>query len=235
MEELIHHDAEAVVLTGSYAREEANDRSDVDLIAIGVGRSRLRMHDDLLISESWTTVEEVRRMFHSPGDVGTAIPGWRRAIVLHDPNAIAADLKREAEDWTWETLDDLDDYVAATVTGFAEEAFRLVGHVERGESRRAAVQRSVMALQLAAVMAVHHRLLYETENRLWDLVCDVTGREWAKAQDAALSIRGEDVAASADAALTLYRLVSERVAPLLSVEQRRVVTSALRLTRSHTS
>lgn len=107
------------------------------------------------------------------------------------------------------------------------------GGPEAGRARRAhdpllaAVQRSVLALRLPRVMAIHHRLLYETENRLWHLVAQAMGDDWAAAQAAALGLsQGED----ADrAALQLFTLTVNEVGPLLTPSQAEVVDLALRV------
>jgi hypothetical protein len=78
-------------------------------------------------------------------------------------------------------------------------------------------------------MAVHHRILFGTDNVLWDLVGQHMGARWRRAQGAALSEEGEPLEASCKAALELYRLAAADVRPLLSGEQRRVVDAATAL------
>ena len=87
--------------------------------------------------------------------------------LLHDPEGRAGLLKQEAIKWSREVLDDrCDGWVAERVVGYAEEVQKLVDALDNGRTLTAAVQRTVLGLRLARILAVHHRLLYGTENVL---------------------------------------------------------------------
>lgn len=226
--DLVGQGAKAAVLTGSHTRGDANPLSDVDIHAIGVGPVyTLRVERERLVAVSWKTEEDERRALREPTSVGAVVPAWRGAHILHDPDGLAARLRREAERFDWSAISvDSDKWVADATVGYAEEVLKLLA-ARRGNDRLlAAVQRSVLALRLPRVMAVHHRLLYETENRLWHLVAQRMGDEWAAAQAAALGLEpGED----ADrAALRLFALAAEEVRPLLTPSQAAVAALALR-------
>jgi predicted nucleotidyltransferase len=160
--------ATAVVLTGSVARGEATNRSDLDLVIVGDGPGYLlRIEDGVLVSESWATEDAHRARFGSPREVGSSIPGWREASVLHDPDGAAARLREEALSWTWEELGaSADEWVAEELTGFVEEVQKLAGALAEGRTLTAAAQRDTLALRLAPILAVHHRLLHGSENAL---------------------------------------------------------------------
>jgi hypothetical protein len=224
--------ASSVVVAGSYVRGDARPDSDIDLYFIGDGPEYgLSRRGSFLISSSWQSVEAVRASLREPGRVGGVVPGWRRAVILHDTDGIAAGLQQEAIDWIWEDIGDaiLDRYVADGITGFAEEVHKLVSNRDAGRSTAAAAQRSILALRLAPLLSVHLRMLYETENRLWDLVDDAMGDGWAGAQSAALGMAGESLDATCDAALELYALACRRVWPLFDERERSVVSHACRL------
>lgn len=74
-------------------------------------------------------------------------------------------------------------------------------------------------------MSVHRRILYGSENALWDLVAKAEGPEWAAAQDTALGLDGGP-AEGGVAALRLFALAAERVAGLLNSKQTAVVELA---------
>ena len=59
------------------------------------------------------------------------------------------------------------------------------GDHQTGHRATAAVQRSILAIRPAQILAVHRRILYGSENRLWDLAADVMGEEWRLTQSAA--------------------------------------------------
>lgn len=221
--------AAAVVLLGSVARGDAHAASDIDLIALGDGPEyHLDRVEGWLVSVSWRTAEAVRAAFDSPAQAGGAVPAWRGAVLLRDPRRLAEGLRNEALAWEWDRISDAcDRWVAEQVTGFAEEAQRLVGHLRLRRRRAAAVIRGVLALQLPSVIAVHRRVLHDSENRLWDLVAEAEGADWAAAQDRALALdaHGEDEANHA--ALDMYTLAAAAVRPLLTAEQAAVVDGAL--------
>jgi hypothetical protein len=86
----------------------------------------------------------------------------------------------------------------------------------------------VLALRLARILAIHRRVLYGSENHLWDEVSREMGAAWGDAQAAALAIRGETLDVSSKAALRLFQLVVDETRPLLNERQYAVVAHALR-------
>lgn len=102
---------------------------------------------------------------------------------------------------------------------------KLVAARGAGDAQLAAVQRSILALRLPIVMAVHHRLLYDSENHLWRHVAEAGGERWWTAQTEAFGLGHPD--AADEAALTLYGLAADAVRHLLSPDQRAVVEFAL--------
>ena len=229
---LVAAGARAVWLAGSHARFEARRHSDVDLGVIaeraGMGPGyRLERAGDHLVSVSWTTGDATRASFANPAVLGAAVPGWRRAVALHDPDGIAAALRAEAIAWRWDPVAErADAWVAEQVVGYAEEVHKLVGALETGARFRVAVQRDVLATRLAPVLSVHRRILYDTENVLWDLVAEAEGEHWRAAQSAAFALDGEPLAVAASAALALYVHAADATAVLLDERQRAVVEHA---------
>ena len=229
--QLVEDGAQAVVLAGSYAREEATDLSDVDLYAIGDGpRYRLRALNGVLLSVSWRTRAEERAALRRPDSVGGVVPGWRRARILHDPAGVAATLQAAARAFDWSTIaTECDAWVADQITGYAEEVLKLVAARRSGDPELASIQRSVLALRLPVVMAVQHRVLYDSENHLWRMVSEAGGEQWAAVHAGALRLGDGRTADDADrSALALYALAVESIAHLLSDEQQAVVDVALR-------
>jgi hypothetical protein len=231
-DEATRRGALAVILTGSHVRGSAHPESDIDLYCIGSGPDyELSRAGAFLISESWLSASACRAAFLEPRQVGSAIPGWRQAVILADPTGIAAQLQAEAHAWTWDVIGEatLDRWVAEQITGFAEEVHKLVIALERGNALVATAQRSILALRLAFVMAVNERILYDSENDVWDIVSVRLGKRWGDAQRIALSGEGQYRQEACSAALELYALAAARGDALLSREQRAVVRHALRL------
>jgi predicted nucleotidyltransferase len=238
-QELAERGAEAVALVGSYVRGEAHAHSDIDLLALGPRRlptsprpDELLRRGGFLVSVSWRPADAHREDFRSP-DWTALVPAWRSAIPIHDPGGVVQALKREAEAWTWADVEKPDEWVAAQITGYAEEVHKLLGALAHERSWSAAVQRSLLAVRLARIMAVRLRLLHETENELWDLVAAELGEQWRRAQAAALGTGGESLEASCRAALELYRLAAREADPLLNDVQREVVEHACAIAADH--
>jgi hypothetical protein len=233
-DELTATGARAVVLVGSHARGAATPESDVDLVAIGSGPGyQLSVREGRLISLSWHTEEQQREQFRSPRSAVTEIPGWRSAVIIKDSDGIAAALQREAVTWTWDQVAvAAREWVAAELTGYAEEVHKLVAALRCGRPRLAAVQRGVLVLHLPLVLAVHFEILYESENEVWDAVADRAGEHWRSRQDRALSLSRPPPADSGRAALELYEQAVSIAGQLFSDEQRSVVAHTVSLIRS---
>ena len=230
-ERLASEGAEAVVVFGSQVREDAYKESDIDVHAIGKGLSyRLERFRGFLVSISWATARQHHLAFKNPGEVGGIVPAWRNALILYDPQKIAEELKEKARKWQWASLGSRgDSWVAEELTGWAEEVHRLVGNLQLKRRSAASVQRSVLAIQMAKVLSVHHRILYDSENQLWDSVSAKMGKSWASVQSAALGEGGESFEDTCDAALRLFSLTAQEVKDLLDERQLQVVAHACKI------
>lgn len=219
--------AEAVVLVGSRVRGDAHGHSDLDLIALGRGPvRRLEVHEPFVVAVQWRTAAQVRGGFADLEDLGT-VPGWRRALVLYDPKRQAASLKREALAWTWKALGPRPDaWVAEQITDYAEEVLKLVGSLRAGRYSAAAAQRSVLALRLPRVLAVHRRTLYDGDSQLYEAICAAMGEPWRRAHRRALGVEAETLEQTCGAALELYALAAEETKQLLDERQFAVVRGA---------
>ena len=152
---------------------------------------------------------------------------WRGALMLHDPNGIAASLQHAAHSWEWDRIHtQCERAVASELVELAEEVHRLVGLRLAGRVRAAAPIRWALARSLVRAMAIHNRLLYDSENAMWDLVNSVMGHDWERDFDIAIGVqRG-----AADlAALSLYRQAVARADRVLTGQQRTVTDAALRM------
>ena len=228
-DELVEDGAEAVVLVGSHARGDDGPESDVDVLAVGprAFSFRLERHGGLLVSVTSRPVEAYRQELTDPSFVCAAVPGWREAVPLHDPHGTAASLIEEARAWTWPPLERrCDEWVAEQVCSLAEEVHKLVSALRSNARQTAAVQRSILAVHLAPILAVHRRILYGSENRLWDLVSDAMGEGWRAAQSAALGLGDDGFEGTCQAALRLYDLAADETHHVLDERQRRVVHHA---------
>lgn len=229
--ELAAEGARAVLLFGSFARGDASPYSDLDLWALGSGAPRYELRAGRLIVVTWVALSAARANFHNPAAVCQTIPVWREARILYDPDNCAADLQREALAWSWDTLDPAvcAAHVAREVAGYAEEVLKLAGALAANRPLMAAVQRNVLVLRLAGVMALHCRLFYNSENILWDVLAAALGDPWASAQARAFGLESVPLETSCDAALELCALAARAVHASLNETQYSIVAHACAL------
>ncbi len=229
--ELAAAGAAAVVLTGSHARGTATAESDVDLVAIGAGPDYdLVVRSGRLVSLSWRTVAGQRQQFGQPQSAGKDVAAWRSAVIIEDSTGVAAELQDLAGNWSWADIaGPAREWVAAELTGYAEEVHKLVAALRHGRPRVAAVQGNLLATYLAPVLAVHFQLLVDSENDIWDLVAAQAGGSWRAAQDRALGLDGGPPDARSQAALDLYAAAVDAVGDAFTGRQRAVVAGAISL------
>lgn len=219
--------AEAVVVFGSRVRGDAYEESDIDIHAIGKGHSGLERHREFLVSICWMTSTQHRQAFENPSEAGGIVPAWRNAEIIYDPQRIADSLKQKAKSWKWQHISKkADKWVAEQVTGYAEEVHRLIGNIRLGRRSAAAVMRSILAIRMAPILAVHCRILYDTENLLWNLVSARMGKGWEQLQSVALGEGNQAFEDTYKAAFELYASVARETRHLLSRQQYQVVAHA---------
>jgi hypothetical protein len=221
--------ARAVLLSGSWVRHEARRYSDLDLWVLGrAGRPSFRWHDPFLVSISRIHPATERQKFLEPPHTGELLGAWRTARILHDPHGDARRLQEYAASFRWERVGRrCDRWVARTVVSWGEEAVKLVSSLARSERDTAAVQRNLLAESLAFVLAVHRRIVWLTDNGLWERLGRTEGWEWWEAQQRALGLRDESLAQSCTGALVLYRLTVERVRSVLTKDELATVEKVL--------
>ncbi|WP_026924723.1 nucleotidyltransferase domain-containing protein [Glycomyces arizonensis] len=224
--------ARAVALTGSIAAGTDHPDSDIDLIAVAdaPGETEIRSVEGRMVTIEWKTIDEVEAAFTRPWEAGAAVPGWRTAHLLSDPEGLLARVKASAETWNWHGIAaEADRWAADGIVGLAEEVHKVCGMLGRGNPRAAAANRAILALQLPGILAAADRILYRTENDLWDLVCEAEGEAWASAWDTATGTVRADPAEACRAGLRLYLIAAGRLDHVFTQAQRPVVETACRL------
>jgi hypothetical protein len=223
--------ADVVWLAGSFATGDVGPYSDLDfgVIRADAAAQRFEVWADRLVSISTTTVTATRESFRMPAVVGAAVPGWRSADLLHDPNGVGLALKEEALAWSWDGIvAECDSWVATQVTVLADEVHKLLSALKRGQAAEAAFRCNNLAARLTLVISVRQRLLYGSERRLFEMVAGDVGGDWPRMHERAMRSRPVPLDEAATGALWLYRFVSHDTVTLRSFEQESVVSFTLR-------
>jgi predicted nucleotidyltransferase len=237
--ELVAEGARVVWLAGSFARRDAGPYSDLDIGALTEGTKRgrsYRLYDGRLASIVWTTAAATRASFRDPAQVGGAIPGWRQAVLLHDTDEIGNALQKEANAWDWTALSEsCDRWVAAQFMQLSEEVHKLLNALVAGHDTNIAIRRNLLAYRLPLVLAVHSRILYDSETRLWDAVSDVLGAGWRAHQRDALALDGQSAEQSVFGALNMFSLGAAEVRSVLQQRELAVVARTCDLIKATTA
>jgi hypothetical protein len=234
-EELLERGAAAIWLAGSRARGDAGPHSDIDIGVIGSERrpTEFRLHDGVLTSIVWTTAESVRASFVDPSQLGAAVPGWRRAILLFDPTGIGRQLRSAAASWTWADAERVSDaWAAAVFTQLAEEVHKLFNALAAGDIVMALTRRNLVVQRLPLVISIRKRFLYDSERELWSGAAQHLGAGFMADVECALGMHDVDPVRTIEAGLRLYAATGEICRPVLDARQGSVLQTTLALIES---
>lgn len=218
-----------IALFGSVANGTDHPDSDIDLmIAVETDPGvEVRQVDARMVVLTRKTPADLEAAFTRPWEAPAAVPAWRYARPLHDPDGLMARLQTEARAWTWDAIGaEADRWAASELVGLAEEVHKVRGMLAQGRPRAAAANRQILTLQLGHPMAAANRILFDSENDLWDALADTLGPLWAQAWDDAAGITGCDHAHGCRAALKLYCLAAAHLETHLDGNDRDIVRTA---------
>lgn len=232
----------AFALTGSMARGESTQYSDVDLLrftltlpAADYERYTLLLRDEWLVSLSTTTIATKRAELSQPAAALFAVAGLRQMHLLDDPLGALSHLQDEAHAFSWRQLQaEADTHVSETVLGVAEEVYKVLGALARQDESAAAYGTLGLVNGLTRAMAVHQRLLITSENTYFSQVQEAIGREskWTRLFRLAAGFDVDLASATpfatrGRAGLTLYCETVARMRHLLPERHLAVVDAAL--------
>ena len=225
-----------VLLTGSYARNEATLHSDIDVFkfvnslpADTPDHHQVRLFRNKLLSISLTTVGRKFDELKRPETAIWVVPGIRQAVILSDTDGAISGLRDAADRFEWSRLQaDADAYAEREFAGLAEEVNKLLGTIDAGSEMTYATLG--LALGLTKAVAVKLGVLIQTEDRYLDLVEEAVGTdsEWASlhkaayGRDGASSLRNRSVAA-----LRLYRETYRLLGPPSGGYDAQVINSTI--------
>lgn len=232
----LNADAIGVALFGSVAKGTDHPHSDIDLIVAAENDPgvQVRQVEGRMVTLSRKSPADLAAAFTHPWEAGAAVAAWRSARILTDPRGTMNRLQTQAAAWTWDALAvEADRWAARELVGLAEEVHKIHGMLALDRPRAAAANRALIHLSLGGPLAAANRLLYDSENDLWDALALAEGPAWAEAWDQAAGVTACDHATGCRAALRLYRYAAERLARHLDEGDRAVVDTACDLAAAH--
>jgi hypothetical protein len=226
-----------VLLTGSYARGDATEFSDVDLVRYvttlpeaDTDRYTLAWREGWLVSLSCATVAGKRDELARPETAIWAVPGLRQARLLLDGDGSLAALLDEAHTFCWEPLQGAADaYASYELMGLAEEAHKVLAGLRRGDEALALYGTWGLVLGLARAVATQRGVLIRTENAFFQQVQETVGATsaWAAAFRQAAGFEVAAPLERAAAGLRLYQATAALFAPIVRPAHRPVIEATL--------
>lgn len=229
----------AIALTGSYARGENKQFSDVDVnIFVNVlplEPYTLRYWDNHLVSLKYELVENERLALARPERAIWAVPGLRHMRILLDPSGELAALRQSALDFDWRTLQPAaNEYAIEELTGCAEEVHKIMGGLAREHESTVLYAVAGLLKGLGNALAVQRGLLIDSENRYYQIIQESLGpkHEWTRAFRFTLGadLGPADVPAyqtRGRSALMLYKHTANLFEDLITNHHRQVIEAAL--------
>ncbi len=179
-----------ILLTGSFARAEAGQYSDVDIHQylqhmpeITDDPYSLQLMNDFLVSVTLSTLEESYASLQKPQKAIWTIPGLRQSRVLLDKDGSLALLKQAAVKASWEPLQvSANMYVSHNLCGCAEEVHKILTGLRQSIESETLYAVWGLTHAMAIIMLVQHGVLVQSENVFIDLaqVAAGTASVWTR-------------------------------------------------------
>jgi hypothetical protein len=208
-------DTLGVGLVGSFSRGQGTLHSDIDLDffvnqvpATRSERYCLHHRSGYLVSIKRVGLEDQRAELHQAPQAIWAVPGMQHMQILQDPKGHLAKLQAEALAFKWEPLEDsAKQYISYQLMGCSEEAHKILDGLAESNASKILYATLGLGLGLTEAMAVHKRLLIESENRYFVQIYEVMGQNspWSRAHQLAVGWRAGAFQRRGMAALQLYR------------------------------
>lgn len=177
----------AVFLTGSHARGEADEHSDMDVSVLVASPELVRnttfYRGGALVSVERSNVAHRERALTEPEAALWNLVSLRSGAALHDPGGVFADLQNRARAVTRATMAESADALAAgRLAGAVEEVHKVMGGLRRGDAGRVAFAPASLTFALGDAALLGTGSLIPTENCYLTLARDVwTDPAWREA------------------------------------------------------
>ena len=175
-------------LTGSYARGENQNYSDIDLDIfvekLPPDAYTLRYFNGKLVSLKYILLRDEYDSLTKPQSAVWAVPGLSQMHILQDKTEQISKLKQTALDFTWEPLQKAaNEYAANSLMKSAEEVHKIISGFMHENDSKVLYASWGMFKELSFAVVVEAGLMINSENRAFDIIQDHLGREhaWTRA------------------------------------------------------
>lgn len=171
-----------VAITGSYARGEDQEHSDVDLdifvSELPAETYTLRLFNGKLVSLKYLLLKDEYESLTKPERAVWAVPGLRQMQILQDDKGEIAQLKQAALDFKWTDLQNAaDEYAAEKLMGCAEEAHKIISGLAKDHESKVLYASWGMFKELSFAVLVQAGLMIDSENRAFDIIQNHLGHD----------------------------------------------------------
>ncbi|MDK2951037.1 MAG: hypothetical protein PWQ77_702 [Kosmotogales bacterium] len=115
----------SIALVGSYARNEENEFSDIDILCLKTRKkeSKIEIIDKKYFVISYLNKKELEETFTSPVKASKNISGLKTSVILFDPKNYFLNIKKRAKNFLWdeEMIQKRNKYINAEFLGWIEE------------------------------------------------------------------------------------------------------------------
>lgn len=174
----------AIAISGSHVRRDATPYSDIDLLFYSTEPDepdyRLEYQHGHLVSLSRATFAQKSAELTRPESAIWAVPGLRQLRILEDATGALAALKKSADEFEWEPLQEAaNSYASTQLMGYAEEAHKILSGLYKVQESTVLYGLWGLVHGMTTVVLVQHGVLVPTENALFELAQVTAGLESA--------------------------------------------------------
>jgi hypothetical protein len=237
-----------LALGGSYARNDATSYSDIDIALVmredtDLPPKRFILRDDKLVSVSPRHLSAVRTELTRPQRAIWIVPGLSVCRILIDKTGALAEFLTELRTFQWAPLQpDADRYAAGYLTFTTEEAFKVLGALQRDNNHAVAEATSTLISSLTHIIAVQRGVMITSNYTYYQQVQASVGPEsiWTAYHNLATGVTAPDVPSAqalstrALSSLHLFRETLDLIKHTLTREQLDITKQIIRYTGART-
>jgi hypothetical protein len=234
-----------IAITGSYARGQNNEYSDLDLdifvIQLPVETYSFRLFNGRLVSPKYILLADEYASMTRPEKAVWAVPGLRQMQIVQDASGEIAKLKQVAIDFVWSDLQKAaDEYAVDTLMKCAEEAHKIISGLKQKHESKVLYASWGMFKELSFCVLIQAGLMIDSENRAFDIIQNHLGADhpWTHAFRLSFGMDTGDVnvppyQTRGKAALELYVQTAVLFEKIIDGHHREVIDHTLQLIKNN--